>query len=417
MSNNNDPLITYALNAEDQLVSINDIQKIGHKYYFRCPKCKEQIIAKIGHGIRRPHFAHKNESNCQGAHLAILHTMAESIIEEEKSVMAPKYKFIKAQRLFFCTIEKEKRNDRNDLQPDIVGVTDDGKRFMIEIKNTHEVDDNKRDKIQESNYTCLEIDVSNQTPETIRYFLLQSTEHREWINNPIYDEQIITIQRERLLKIEEESLIVFHVPNYNEQKGFDVNVERKETDYVSQDGFFRRVRLYTSHGVYIVNIGFKTTLQSYLQSFKKDDFLISDCDELNLFIEEQADNNIAPIIEWVKKSPKEEKAKRRKCNSPFINEKGDSGLLDDLYDDIEKKGKIRTERFGETIVMKHKKTNNYSIIILHKNGIDDYGSSGGSPYPYHVGKYIFEGNEIKYENIADFVKGDEKKAWSRYDGL
>ena len=78
------------------------------------------------------------------------------------------------------------------MQPDIVGVTEDGIRWHIEIKNTSEVKDSKKAKIRESGINCLEIDVSGQSldKDKLKAFLLDSAESRQWINNPFYDKKI-----------------------------------------------------------------------------------------------------------------------------------------------------------------------------------------------------------------------------------
>ena len=125
--------------------------------------------------------------------------LAEEIIAREKKVMTPGYKIIPPERFSFVEIEIEERKDRSDLQPDIVGITEDGQRWHIEIKNTSEIKEDKKTKIKESNIPCLEIDVSDQIPNenTLNDFLLNSKENREWINNPIYDKLIVKRENER----------------------------------------------------------------------------------------------------------------------------------------------------------------------------------------------------------------------------
>lgn len=181
-------MLTYALSESGKMVSIDSVET-GLSCKCRCPKCKEFLIAKHGHGVRVPHFAHHGDINCHGAFMSALHKLAEQIVEEEKAVMAPAYKEMRAQKLSFVKTEFEQRNDRNDVQPDVVGVTDDELRWHIEIRKSSEVDDKKKDKLVESRLTCLEIDVKNQEldEEKLKSFLLESTEDRKWINNPNYD--------------------------------------------------------------------------------------------------------------------------------------------------------------------------------------------------------------------------------------
>jgi len=195
--NYKEPKLTYAIDSSGKMVNIGSVER-GLSCKCRCPKCNEPLVAKLGHdGGRQPHFAHRKDSNCHGSYMSALHKLAEQIIEEEKAVMAPAYKIIDEQKLEFESVEVEQRVERKDLQPDIVGVTSNGLRWFIEIRNTHEVDKAKRAKLIESNITCLEIDVREQTLENLKSFLLESAECREWINNPNYESQIEEIKRQR----------------------------------------------------------------------------------------------------------------------------------------------------------------------------------------------------------------------------
>ncbi len=205
----NDLKLPYALDSEGKLISIDKVTISGLACNCRCPKCKERLEARIGTGKREKHFAHSKHSNCRGAYMTILHMRAEEIIEEHKAVMAPKYtsKYgsVLPRLLEFVDVEVERREDRKDLQPDIVGITEDGKRWAIEILNTHEVDDKKRQKLLESDITCLEIDVSNQLVEKLEDFLLNSTSFREWINNPNDEETLTKSSAEQATMTEEEA--------------------------------------------------------------------------------------------------------------------------------------------------------------------------------------------------------------------
>ena len=177
----NEPKLTYAIDSSGKMVNIGSVER-GLSCNCRCPKCNESLVAKLGHeGGRQPHFAHRKDSNCHGSYMSALHKLAEQIIEEEKAVMAPKYKIIEKKKLEFESVEVEQRVERKDLQPDIVGVTSNGLRWFVEIRNTHEVKEDKRAKLIESNITCLEIDVREQTLENLKSFLLESAECREWI--------------------------------------------------------------------------------------------------------------------------------------------------------------------------------------------------------------------------------------------
>lgn len=183
-----EPPLTHALGPSGRLVSIKSV-KNGLACNCRCPKCHEYLMAKKGE-VRLYHFAHMDDSVCHGAYMSALHIRAEEIIEERKAVMVPHYKDIEEKRLNFIEVEVEKRVDRKDIQPDIVGITEDGVRWAIEILNTHEVNDVKIAKLKESGLNCLEIDVSDQQIEELECFLLESVYGRAWINIPYYDSLI-----------------------------------------------------------------------------------------------------------------------------------------------------------------------------------------------------------------------------------
>lgn len=245
-------MLTYAPDASGNLVYIGDLKESGRSNC-HCPICNEPLIAKLGHGGRQPHFAHCKDSDCHGAYMTVLHMLAELIITEEKAVMAPAYKEIKPRKLLFKEVEEEKRNDRKDLQPDRVGITEDNKRWCIEIRNTHEVDEVKIAKYKESNLICLEIDVRKQSldKKALTEFLLESTEDREWINNPFYDELIAEAEREKVAKI---------VKLFEEKRELPIQPQnislREVTSSISKDGLYAKVQAVSEIGkTYIIHIG------------------------------------------------------------------------------------------------------------------------------------------------------------------
>lgn len=250
--NSKEPKLTYALDSSGKMIHINRVER-GLSCNCRCPKCNEYLVARLGNeGGRQPHFAHRKCSDCHGSYMSALHKLAEQIIEEEKAVMVPAYKEIDKQKLAFKEVEVEQRVERKDLQPDIVGVTPNGLRWFIEIRNTHEVDEAKRAKLIESNITCLEIDVREQTLENLKLFLLESTENREWINNPIYDKKIEDLYREKV------SIIVKQFkdnPIIEIPQGDDIVLQNLNVS-VSEDGQYAEIKAVSSNGIpYLFHIG------------------------------------------------------------------------------------------------------------------------------------------------------------------
>ena len=154
------------------------------------PDCNERLIAKHcpEHG-KAPHFAHASGKSCKGAYMSLLHLKAQQIIVSKKTVMAPEFLTIEPKRLEFVDANPE--DDRWDgIRPDVVGETADGKKWAIEIFYTNEVNRVKAEKIRNLNITCLEIDITEQTIDSLEEFLLNSSDpkYRGWINNLNYDD-------------------------------------------------------------------------------------------------------------------------------------------------------------------------------------------------------------------------------------
>lgn len=249
--NHKEPLLTYALNASGRMVHINDVKR-GLACNCSCPKCKEPLEAKLGYGGRQPHFSHGKGADCSGSYMTALHKLAEQILKEEKAVMVPAYKSIDGCILAFERVEIEQRVERKDLQPDIVGITADGLRWFVEIRNTHEVDERKRNKLIESDITCLEIDVREQTLENLKSFLLDSADSREWLNNPIYEKRVTEINRNRVSEIVKR---LIDNPVLRVYAGEDV-VLKDHSVSISEDRLYASVKAISSNGVpYLFHIG------------------------------------------------------------------------------------------------------------------------------------------------------------------
>ena len=279
--NQKDPKLTYALDALGKMIYIGDVENSGLSCNCRCPKCNKPLEAKHDHGGgRRAHFAHTKGSDCHGSYMTALHILAEQIIEEEKAVMAPAYKGLERQRLSFVQVEVEQRVERKDLQPDIVGITADGLRWAIEIRNTHEVNEPKTAKLVESNITCLEIDVREQKLEDLKSFILDSAENREWINNPNYDAQIDESIRKRVSKVEKYLLgcTELTIPAYEDYDSRKISI--KEVFVLSKKGdmLFSQVKVLSSDGIpFIFNIGSQDILETNKHREHE-----ADCNELSI---------------------------------------------------------------------------------------------------------------------------------------
>jgi hypothetical protein len=317
--NQKDPPLTYALNALGKMVCIDSVKR-GLACHCYCPKCNALLEAKLGYGGHIAHFAHSKESVCHGAYMSALHKLAEQIIEEDKVVMAPAYMSFDKRKLIFSEVEVEKRNDRKDLQPDVVGITEDSLRWMIEIRNTNEIDEAKKAKIIESNFTCLEIDVREQTLENLKTFILESAENREWINNPNYDTQIVEAKHKRVLKVEKYllSCTEFTIPAYVDYASRKISINEVFVLPKTADQLFSQVKVVSSDGTpFVFNIGSRDILD--INSHREHE---TKCNELNIYVDSiSAESIIIPKeldISWIY-NLKYEQEIREKLESYRIN--------------------------------------------------------------------------------------------------
>lgn len=317
-----EPKLTYALNECGKMVCIDSVER-GLDCNCFCPKCKERLIARLGKGKRQPHFAHQKESNCQGSYMTALHMLAEQIIRDEKAVMAPAYIDIPKHLFSFKHVEVEQRVDRNDMQPDLVGITEDDKRWAIEIRNTHEVDETKIDKIKASNITCLEIDVRDQTLENLKSFLLESTENRKWINNPYYEKQIEEAKQKVVSEIVDYLLKKPNllIPEYGDFESKPIGLEEASIISKTDNGLFVRVKTISSDGiVYNFNIGSAQTIDKErkaleLEKDKEHNELAIYTDDLPINIDNITD---CPSLMWLNFTITEKVFTDYKTNPKYI---------------------------------------------------------------------------------------------------
>lgn len=178
--------LTMALNKDNVLVEIDSVPN-GKNCGCRCPYCKTSLIARNGGNIREHHFAHENDADCGHAVESALHKLAKEVIEKEKSVCLPSY-YKEGFPTGFVTlhdVKVEEYDNQLKIIPDVEGLLYTGERLLIEILNTHEVDDKKRDIIISNNLKCIEIDVKSVPLDRTKMteYLCHSSENRYWIGD------------------------------------------------------------------------------------------------------------------------------------------------------------------------------------------------------------------------------------------
>ena len=187
----NELIFSWAEDANGRMVHVDDVPN-GLNCGCTCPCCHERLVARQG-AILAHGFAHHSDDdrgvNLKTCYMVVMYKLAEQIIQREKKVRVPSYYGIfKGKDIYFSEVTLDSRYDRVDKQPDVVAVTPEGERYLIEFTFDYKVQ--HKEKIDYKNLNCIEINLSSQTLDTLRDFLLNSDEDRKWLNNQSYFEHI-----------------------------------------------------------------------------------------------------------------------------------------------------------------------------------------------------------------------------------
>ena len=135
---------------DGRCISIDDVPS-GLACNCVCAKCGKALVAKKGL-VRAHHFAHNVDAGCKGAGESALHLAAKQILEEGR-LWLPSQQLVVAD-----SVDVEVA--RGKVRPDVVIVVG-GRELLVEIKVTHAVSDEKRDRIRAMGLACVEIDLSS----------------------------------------------------------------------------------------------------------------------------------------------------------------------------------------------------------------------------------------------------------------
>lgn len=177
------------------MVHVDSVPR-GLKCKCICPYCQEQLLARHG-DIREHGFAHHSntrQATLNICYMVVLYKLAEQLIQEKKRIRTPSYYGIyKGTDIEFIDVKIDSRFERMDKQPDVIATANDGSQYLIEFLFKYKVQ--HKQPIDYNQLTCLEINLSNQTLESLESFLFSSDEDRRWVNNVIYFNQIETTYR------------------------------------------------------------------------------------------------------------------------------------------------------------------------------------------------------------------------------
>lgn len=184
--------INYAKH-NNSLVHIDSVPN-GLKCNCYCINCHSPLIAKNNGKIKEHHFAHYNTFECKHAYETMIHELAKELFLEDMNFLKiPKFEKYFSQvfrniditKIYTKFVEVKDEVNIGNVIPDIVLKDEINKLLLIEIRVTHQVDDNKKRKIQSNNLSCLEIDLSNLDRKITKAELkdyINNWCRKEWIN-------------------------------------------------------------------------------------------------------------------------------------------------------------------------------------------------------------------------------------------
>ena len=202
--------IPFGITKDEEIVYIQDknvLEKEKYKNCF-CYECGSPLIARLGEK-NIWHFAHKNsDKKCSATTESWLHKYAKQIIMQNKYITIPglwasqyidsnnfsdfiyKSKMFEPYKSKYNIVALEK--NYKEFKPDAIIQLENGIEIAIEIRVTHKVDKNKKEKVKKSNLDMIEIcldpedliiyDVQNPLDEISLKNLILHESYRKWIN-------------------------------------------------------------------------------------------------------------------------------------------------------------------------------------------------------------------------------------------
>ena len=154
------------------MVHVSEVPR-GLKANVCCPDCSGRMIARHRR-VRRWHFAHYGCVSCEG--MTWLHRTAQRVLVDQRRITVPDYEqSIGEKRLEFSEVHEEAAVGSRRV--DCLCVMEDGYEIAVEIRVTHEVDEEKLADLRSANphRDIIEIDlVSLRSSATNRQELIEA---------------------------------------------------------------------------------------------------------------------------------------------------------------------------------------------------------------------------------------------------
>lgn len=208
------------------LVGVTDVES-GLSCNCVCPCCHGKLQANKG-SKRDYYFSHDPSAHkieCEFAFETSIHLMAKQIIEKHKVIVLPELNIsmtmedddgvahaeeiqvVDKTNLMFNGVVLELRLD--EIRPDIVGYTEDGLPFLIEIAVTNFSSTQKKQKIRSLALSAIELDLSdvryNVTENQLTEYIIKNLEKKTWLSNPKAVQAKIELEEKLKAKIDEEN--------------------------------------------------------------------------------------------------------------------------------------------------------------------------------------------------------------------
>lgn len=188
---NNNIVFSWAEDAYGGMVHVDTVPR-GLQCGCRCPYCHEPLLARQGekneHGFA--HHSETRQAKLEICYMVTLYKLAEQIIREQRHIYAPSYYGIfPAMDISFVDVRIDSSLERADKQPDVIATTADGEKYLIEFTFEYKV--RHKQPVDYNNLTCIEIDLSKQTLDTLHKFLTSKpTDDWKWVNNALFFSRI-----------------------------------------------------------------------------------------------------------------------------------------------------------------------------------------------------------------------------------
>lgn len=184
-------IFSWAEDTNGQLVHVDSVPR-GLKCNCFCPYCHEPLVARHGE-VKEHGFAHHSEnrqSRLEICYQVTLYKLAEQIIQQQKRIIAPSYyRIFPSKEITFSDIKVDSSYEREDKQPDVIATTSNGEQYLIEFTFEYKVQ--HKQPFDYKSLNCIEIDLSNQSLDTLQQFLSsRPNEDWQWVNNDLYFNRI-----------------------------------------------------------------------------------------------------------------------------------------------------------------------------------------------------------------------------------